>query len=36
LLREAKAFLQFFKFNSWERKLDEVVQSGSLNFEFED
>jgi hypothetical protein len=36
LLREAKAFLQFFKLNSWERKLDEVVQSGSLNFEFED
>ena len=36
LLREAKAFLQFFKFNSWERKLDESVQSGSPNFEFED
>lgn len=36
LLREAKAFLQFFKFNSWAHKLDEVVQSGSLNFEFED
>ena len=36
LLREAKAFLQFFKLNSWKRKLDEVVQSGSLNFEFEE
>jgi len=36
LLREAKAFLQFFKFNSSERKLDQAVQSGSLNFEFED
>ena len=36
LLREAKAFLQFFKLNSWERKLDEGVQSGSPNFEFED
>ena len=36
LLREVKAFLQFFKLNSWERKLDAVVQSGSLDFEFED
>jgi len=35
LLREARAFLQFFKFNSGECKLDEVVQSGSINFEFE-
>ena len=36
LLREARAFLQFFKLDSWERKLDDVVQSGPLNFEFED
>lgn len=36
LLREAKAFLQFFKLHSWERKLDQVLQSGSLNFEFEE
>lgn len=36
LLREAKAFLQFLKLNTWERKLDEVVKSGTPNFEFED
>lgn len=36
LLLEAKTFLQFFKLHSWERKLDQVVQSGSLNFEFEE
>jgi len=35
LLREAKAFLQFFQLNSWERRLDEVVQSGSPDFEFD-
>jgi hypothetical protein len=33
LLREAKAFLQFRKLNRWERKLDQVVQSGSPDFE---
>jgi hypothetical protein len=36
LLREAKAFLQFFQFNSSERRLDQIVQSGSPDFEFED
>lgn len=36
LLREAKAFLQFFQLNSWVRRLDEIVQSGSPNFEFEE
>lgn len=36
LLREAKAFLQFFQLNSAERRLSEIVQSGSPNFEFED
>jgi hypothetical protein len=35
LLREAKAFLQFFQLNSWEHRLDEVVQSGSPDFEFD-
>jgi hypothetical protein len=35
LLREAKAFLQFFRLDSWERRLDEIVQSGSPNFDFE-
>jgi hypothetical protein len=34
LLHEAKCFLQFFRYNSWERRLDEVVRSGSLDFEF--
>src|SRR6266704_1412458 len=33
LLREAKSFLQFFKLERWERKLDQVVQSGSPDFE---
>jgi hypothetical protein len=36
LLREAKAFLQFFQLDSWELKLDEVVRSGSPNFEFDE
>jgi hypothetical protein len=35
LLHEAKAYLKFFKLSSWEHKLDEVVQSGSPDFEFE-
>ncbi len=33
LLREAKSFLQFFKLERLERKLDQVVQSGSPDFE---
>jgi hypothetical protein len=33
LLRQAKAFLRFLKLDRWERKLDQVVQSGSPNFE---
>ena len=33
LLREAKAFLQFFKLSSWERRLDEAIRSGSPDFE---
>jgi hypothetical protein len=33
LLRQAKAFLRFFKLDRWEGKLDEVVRSGSPNFE---
>lgn len=33
LLGEAKSFLQFFKLDRWERKLDQVVQSGSPDFE---
>ncbi len=32
-LREAKAFLQFCQFNSWERRLDEAARSGSTDFE---
>jgi len=32
-LREAKAFLQFFKLSSWERRLDEVDRSGAPDFE---
>ena len=34
LLREAKAFLQFFQLDSWERRLDEVVRARSPDFEF--
>ena len=34
VLREAKAFLQFFKLNSWERRLDEADRSGAPDFEF--
>jgi hypothetical protein len=33
LLREAKSFLQFFKLDRWGRKLDQVVRSGSPDFE---
>ena len=33
LLREAKAFLQFLKLDRWERKLDQVVESESPDFE---
>lgn len=33
LLREAKAFLQFFELNSWELRLDEVDRSGAPDFE---
>jgi hypothetical protein len=32
LLLEAKAFLRFFRFTDWERKLDEVERSGSTDF----
>lgn len=34
MFREAKAFLQFFKLNSWERRLDEADRSGAPDFEF--
>lgn len=34
LVREAKAFLKFFHLDSWELRLDEIVESGSPNFEF--
>jgi len=33
LLRQAKSFLRFLKLDRWERKLDQVVQSGSPDFE---
>lgn len=36
LLRETKTFLQFFQLDSWERRLNQIVQSGSRKFEFED
>jgi hypothetical protein len=35
LFLETRAFLQFFQLKSWERRLDEIVQSGSRNFDFE-
>ena len=34
LLREAKTFLRFFKFKSWEHRLDQIAQSGSCDFDF--
>ena len=34
LVREAKAFLRFLKFDELERKLDDVARSGSPDFEF--
>lgn len=34
LVEEAKAFLRFLKFDEWERKLDHVARSGSVDFEF--
>lgn len=33
LLRESRAYLRFFKLDQWERKLDQVIQSGSPDFE---
>jgi hypothetical protein len=33
LLRESQAYLRFLKLDQWERKLDQVVQSGSPDFE---
>src|SRR5260370_26488190 len=33
LLRQAKSFLRFLKLDRWEQKLDQVVQSGSPDFE---
>jgi hypothetical protein len=33
LLGEAKSFLQFFQLDRWGRKLDQVVQSGSPDFQ---
>lgn len=33
LLREAKAFLRYFELDQWERKLDQVVQSGRPDFD---
>ena len=35
LVEEAKAFLRFWKFDEWERKLDHIARSGSLDFEFD-
>lgn len=32
MLREAEAFLHFFQFDLWERRLDGVVRSGSPDF----
>ena len=34
LLSEAKAYLQYFQFDSWERSLDEIVRSRSFDFEY--
>lgn len=34
MLREAKAFLHFFKQDSWESRLDEADRSGGSDFEF--
>ncbi len=34
LLREARRFLQFFGLDSWERRLDTAIRSGSPDFEF--
>ena len=34
LLGEAQAFLRFLQLDSWERKLDQVIESGSPDFEF--
>jgi hypothetical protein len=34
LLREVRAFLQFFQFNSSECRLDDVIRSGSPDFDF--
>lgn len=34
LFKEAKTFLRFFNFNSWERRLDQFAQSGSRNYDF--
>jgi len=34
LVDEAKAFLRFLAFDEWERKLDHIARSGSLDFEF--
>lgn len=34
LVEEAKAFLRLLKFDEWERKLDHIARSGSLDFEF--
>ena len=32
LLREVKAFLKLTKSDAWDRKLDQDVQAGSLDF----
>jgi hypothetical protein len=34
MLREATAFLQFLNLSSWERRLDDVKRSGTLDFDF--
>lgn len=34
LVQESKAFLRFLEFDEWERKLDLIARSGSLDFEF--
>ena len=35
LLRESQAFLRFLHFEAWEQKLNEVVKSGTTEFEWE-
>ena len=34
LFKEAKTFLRFFKFNSWDHRLDQIAQSRCRNYDF--